>query len=428
MSATDIALNQPVIAGGESRTFFFNGRLLSAEDLRREQAQREAGQRRLAQLLGCGIATGLNVTGKIGQTTLSIAQGLGITPSGEVIDVGDLQLDLQAAAGARRVGGFSDCEAAFNSGPLSAGLHLLVLTPTWIGDGRAPTLLGEVGACNRNIELPAVRARLVKLNQPAGSTPITLRNRLAYALLAPIPGVADNLIGWWPSGMAPTLGRDDLPLAVVTIDDQAQVEFLDVDAARRRLAPPPGNAADALQPESRVVEMEAFARQFPAQLLEIAETSAEKLAEQAAAFDWLPPVVLLDATARTRYGAVFAKAGTAALPKVARIVGRENFARALHGGLYGEPVERTDAQATLLRLFGSQRWLLRLRPAKDPDNDTGQVIGGGRNERTSRRVAAMAGKVLRDPDASSEERSLAASALTQAPDKPTRKRSPRTPG
>ncbi len=361
MSTTAVSLNQPVIATGEARTFFFNGRLLSAEDLQREQGQRETGQRRLAQLIGCGIATGLDVTANIGSSTLSITAGLGVTPSGEVIAVDSFDLQLKAAATQTVSGRFSACDASASSGSLLAGQYLLVLTPTWISDGRAPTLLGDVGACNRNVERPAVRARLLKLKTPDGATDTTLRNLLAVALLAPeplptpTPGAPPILIGWWPTKFAPTLGLDDLPIAVVSINAQAQVVFLDVHAAQRRLAPSPGNAADALWPESCAVEMEAFALQFSDQTSKL-DTNAS-----AEAFVWLPPVLVLNKQAKLNYGQVFGN-----LPKEHK-VGREGFARALRDSLNGEPIERANGiRSVLLRLGDSERWLLRLRPARKP--------------------------------------------------------------
>ena len=367
MDPTSIRLNQSVIASGEARTFFFNGRLLSAEDLKREQGQREAGQRRLAQLIGCGIATGLGVTAEVDSTKLSIGAGLGVTASGEVIEVGDLELDLQTASPPRRRGGFSACEAAFNSGALLTGLHLLVLTPTWVSDGRAPTLLGDVGACNRNVELPAVRVRLVNLQPKFDSEKVNdnqQRNVLAYKLLEKPQGGAKGLVGWWWRDIAPTLSEDDLPIAVVKIDEKAQVKFLDVHSAQRRLAPPPGNAADALWPESRTVEMEAFARQFLGQLYEL---DYSKLQEQAVAFQWLPPVVVLDGKAKDRYSKVFCKT-CAALPEKGHKVGHESFARALHDGLRGEPIkiQANSVRAVLLQLGDSDTWLLRLRPPRLP--------------------------------------------------------------
>jgi len=443
MATTGIGLNQPLIATGQARTYFFNGRLLSAEDLQREQTLREAGQRRLAQLLGCGIERGLNVGWSAGSSELTVSAGLGVTPSGELIEADSFLLDLAAAASAPRPGRFGDCAAAFDNGGALAGLHLLVLAPAWIGDGRAPTLLGEVGACNRNVELPAVRARLVPLRAPAGASVTDLRNRLAVALLAPVAGGADRMLGWWPTTVAPTLAADDLPIAVLQINLQAKVEWADPDAARRRVSAPPGNAADALWPHSRRTEMEAFAQQFAAQLLgsgALPLASAATTPPESAAFPLLPPLLLLDAAMLARWRAVFGELENLALaPEI--LLGREGFSQALEGGLNGEPVARDAAVAQLYRLYrqgeasGTGQWLLRLRDGADPDNTAAasndKLQHATRNERTSARVAAIAGRALHNPNSTQEEHSLAASALTQAPDKPqnqpARKRTPRKP-
>ncbi|MDQ7731606.1 hypothetical protein QT231_02780 [Halomonas sp. SpR1] len=45
-----------------------------------------------------------------------------------------------------------------------------------------------------------------------------------------------------------------------------------------------------------------------------------------------------------------------------------------------------------------------------------------KNEKTSAKVASAASKVLRDPKSSKAEKSVAASALTQAPDKGKKKK------
>ncbi len=44
-----------------------------------------------------------------------------------------------------------------------------------------------------------------------------------------------------------------------------------------------------------------------------------------------------------------------------------------------------------------------------------------RNEQTSPRVASKAGKILSDPKSTKAEKSVAASVLTQAPNKPKKK-------
>ena len=89
-------LNQVIAVDGEPRSFFVNGRLLSAEDLTREQQARDGAERRLARLIGCGVAEGLTVASGAG-SVLHIAAGVGVTPSGAVIDIGNLDLDRERA-------------------------------------------------------------------------------------------------------------------------------------------------------------------------------------------------------------------------------------------------------------------------------------------------------------------------------------------
>lgn len=435
MTGTAIALNQPVAASGGARTFFFNGRLLSAEDLRREQALRENGQSQLARLLGCGVASGLEVSATPQSSALSIAGGLGVTPSGQVIEVDDLDLDLAGAAGSRRSGGFADCAAAMANleGP-SAGVYLLVLTPTWMASGRAATLLGEVGACNRNVEQPAVRARLLEVSVPPGASEATLRNLVAYSLLAPedpataistrpaggAAAASVRLVGWWPAAVVPTLGVDDLPLAVLRIDDRARLVWLDGPAARRRLAQPPGLAGDDFWRESHALEMEAFAGQFVAQLAdERASLERNDRAPGAAAFVRLPPVVLLDRAELRLLAGLFAQAFRLPDPVSAS---RADFVRALHDGLHdatGTTSEAGRLHVAILRLAGSDRYLLRLHA---PTGTT--LVDRGPGELSSKRLASLAGRTLHDRNADAEKRSLAASVLTQAPDRPRRSRKP----
>ena len=56
-----IHLEEPLTAGGIQAINFFNGRLLSGEDLTHEQAMNLLGQRRLGQTIGTGVAFGLEV-------------------------------------------------------------------------------------------------------------------------------------------------------------------------------------------------------------------------------------------------------------------------------------------------------------------------------------------------------------------------------
>lgn len=429
MTASAISLNQPVPASGAARTFFFNGRLLSAEDLKREQALRENGQSQLARLIGCGIAAGLEVSGDAGSSALSIAAGLGVTPSGLVIDIDTLDLNLAGAGVGGRTNGFATCAAAMaNLESPAAGLYLLLLTPTWIGSGRAATLLGEVGACNRNVEQPAVQARLLPVAAPQAATEKTVRNLVAHALLAPddplavlshaavvdAPAGALRLIGWWPASVVPTLGADDLPLALLRIDQEAKVVWLDGAAARRRIAPPPGLAGDTFWRASHALEMEAFARQFVEQLAdEAAILNKNKDAPGAAAFVALPPVALMD---QSQFGLLLAFFGHAlALASEPVTVDRGDFVQAMREGLDDATGAAGSAQAAVLRLRGSDRYLFRLRY-----RHAATIVSVDGDERSSKRLASLAGHTLHDKDADAEKRSLAASVLTEAPNRARR--------
>ncbi|RTL46554.1 MAG: hypothetical protein EKK53_03610 [Burkholderiales bacterium] len=412
-------LNQVIAVEGEPRSFFFNGRLLSAEDLSREQQARDGAESRLARLIGCGVAEGLSVTTGSG-SVLQISAGLGVTPSGAVIDIGNLHLDLSSAGRGASFSGFGNCAAGLAEGQPLAGLYLLTLTPVWAGQGRAATLLGEVGACNRRTEQPAVRARLVEVQPPAALGADSVRNELAVALLSPGQGltaVPDTArVGWWMrqriggGAAAPGLTAEELPLALLQIDARAEPLWIDTDSARRRLAPPPGEAGDAMWPQSWAVEMQAFAAQFLAQLMGSDAPGAE-------AFVWLPPTLPLNRVQYERLHQLMRHE----VPDHAEVLGRTQFARALQDGWQDVPLRRTGARLHLAQLEGHPERLL-LRTTGEPVD---RARPGGLGERTSARVASEAARILargrqakgRDGGPSAEELSVAASALTQAPDR-----------
>lgn len=430
MATATARLNEPIATQAAPRTAFFNGRLLSAEDLQREQALRAGGDALLAQLVGCGIAQGLGVDSEARADqpgrSLQIEAGLGVTPSGQIIALEAVAIDLSpAAADGVAGGGFANCVAAPSDAQApGAGLYLLALTPDWQPLGRADTVLGEVGACNRSVEQPAVRVRLLPLPRPAGDYASAsgadpgspLRNRLATSLLAPQPPRRDQLTGWLPrQRVAHTLSADDLPLAVLQLDSQARVLFVDAASARRRLAPPPGGAGDALWARSGLVEMEAFGQQFAHQLLSLLRLQPQDMAQlrrrAATAFEILPPVAVLDLgdapSQKTLRELVQLEPVELDLPR---------FVDMLEQGLRDRPVPTATARLALLRLRGSTRWLLRATPddsGRKPPQQRAQPLG----EFSSSRTAGLAARVLRSPEASADERTLAGSVLTQAHDR-----------
>src|SRR5687767_11954580 len=83
-------LKQP-IAGGVRTTHFFNGRLLSAEDLAAEQATRRSQRLQLTRALGEGIAFGLEVAehpdSVLARPVVTVEPGLAIAPSGAPLEL-----------------------------------------------------------------------------------------------------------------------------------------------------------------------------------------------------------------------------------------------------------------------------------------------------------------------------------------------------
>ena len=85
-----IQLQKPILEGGIRSINFFNGRLLSAEDLSTEAAAQEEARRRLGLAIGEGVAFGLEVSPTQGVDTkkdprVTITQGLAINRRGHTL-------------------------------------------------------------------------------------------------------------------------------------------------------------------------------------------------------------------------------------------------------------------------------------------------------------------------------------------------------
>src|SRR3977135_911802 len=98
MSVTN--LDTPVLDGGLHVTNFFNGRILSREDLQREQDAGRAVDWRLGQSIGDGIAHGFEVTANsiggssIANPIVTVSAGLAVNRCGQT---GGLKNDIQVS-------------------------------------------------------------------------------------------------------------------------------------------------------------------------------------------------------------------------------------------------------------------------------------------------------------------------------------------
>jgi hypothetical protein len=185
-----IHLEEPLTAGGIQAVNFFNGRLISGEDLTHEQAMNLLGQRRLGQTIGTGVAFGLEVEKNEGQTAsnplLSVKHGLAVNAEGQTLWVqNDIELAIvrssESAAASGKV--FSDCAPFAASVSVSGdGIYLLVIAPAKKKEGKAPVsgLGNEPAACNSRYTTIGVQFRFVPLNLDPVCSSERARNEVAY--------------------------------------------------------------------------------------------------------------------------------------------------------------------------------------------------------------------------------------------------------
>lgn len=325
-----ISLSNPYLEKNAIRApNFFNGRLLSAEDL---SAERAASRRMLTQLgraTGHGIANGLEVTGAIGGSTVTdpvvtVSAGLAINREGEAIELNQsVEVSLRQPSNASTTstaqptavnGGFGPCGALSTSAYAAGkGVYLLTIAPTEGREGRAPVSgLGNLNACcgDKSI-VEGVEFRLIRIDVPASDlNDGRLRNRLAHRCF----GTADANFGNFsanPFG-APfdgyglldglrdgRLADSEVPLALVFWTDVGGTRFIDQWAVRRRIVRP--RTADRWQPvldDRHASEQEAMFEQFQAQL-ESWPVASRRAVVATENFDYLPPVGVMPLSRRS---------------------------------------------------------------------------------------------------------------------------------
>jgi hypothetical protein len=308
-----IHLEEPLTAGGLQATNFFNGRLLSGEDLTHEQVVNLQGHRRIGQAIGAGIAFGLEVQENLRQSTtnnpvLTVKSGLAVNATGQTLwlqDDTDIAVALTSSTPPNTGDVFGACDAVIPGVAVTSdGAYLLVVTPAQAKEGKAPVSgLGNVPAvCNSRYTTFGIQFRLLQL-------PVSVefadgnraRNRVAYRCFGTTADAAFYRNPFNLTAGSPGLPGDvrpigltdcDVPLAVIGWR-MAGIEFVDAWAVRRRLTRP---AADwpALLSDQRLSEGEAMFLQFKDEVDDILASSLP-LSQVTArgSFAYLPPVGLL---------------------------------------------------------------------------------------------------------------------------------------
>lgn len=328
MADSSILLGQPVAQGGLEATHFFNGRLLEASDFTREQNARAAGDERLGQALGSGVAFGLTLSeglettgGSAGQTggrPIVVEPGLAINALGQVMRLAERQ-QIQLT----RPPAIPDSNRPNGCGPFGAchplgagtyvagqGVYILTIAPAQMRNGRALTngIGGVGGSCNSDQVVETVQFRLIEVRpQLYGSLPATakdFRNRVAYRCFG--EGVrADwvtNLLARGPRGsdllgamQAFGLASQEVPLGLLAYTGSDRITFIDSWAVRRPVVQADsGDRVGSLVEPARIATGMAMLRQFQDQLA-AAVGSPVSLGNVRARshFPYLPPAAIL---------------------------------------------------------------------------------------------------------------------------------------
>ena len=254
---SQIDLQQPVIDGGIRSVNFFNGRMLTARDLTREQAANREVDRRLGQAAGEGVVYGLEVSKSTTSTNaapvVAVEKGLAVNRNGQTLwlrDRTEVALVRRASASVAGIT-FSEC-LPLQSGTYvaGAGVYLLTVAPAETREGRAVTNALDTGGapCNTDAVVSAVQFRLIQIDPPITTAELQnekhLRNLIAYKCF----GVADT-----GSFLSDPLGTElkkyglldslrpnqltdcDVPLGVLYWTLTDGIKFVDMWSVRRRL-------------------------------------------------------------------------------------------------------------------------------------------------------------------------------------------------
>jgi len=294
MAAQPKLLQQTILDGGIRAVNFFNGRLLTGEDLTREQTARRVADRRLGIALGDGVAWGLEVQ-KIEHplgTAVKVEAGLAINRKGQTLHLPNAIEVLLSDRSAPKVDitrSFNDCNLKSGSISASPGIYLLTISPDEANEGHARSQSLDEGTvqCNSDALVEAVQIRMlplqVELDAAAQADNDRLRNAVAWQCFD-LDSMANFMIDplRMPAKLSDPLqvlaGKPytacDVPLALVRIT--TKIEFVDLWSVRRRPTPRgcSGSFAYPLE-ERRRAEGEAMFLQFQAQLATMTSSSGD---------------------------------------------------------------------------------------------------------------------------------------------------------
>lgn len=311
-----IKLQEPITNGSLRATNFFNGRLVTGNDLSREQDSRREAVRRIGKAAGTGIVYGLEVEKDYlagNDPVVNVSAGLAINGCGQALFVSqDTNVNLLERFGSAIQSSsiFGDCQP-LQVGTYTAGygLYLLVLTPAQKTEGTAPTsgLNNAFSTCNTDVILETAQFRLLAIDPFLSGETLPnqqkLRNYLAYRcfgveetqkFFADPLGFSVKIYGLIDEMRENVLSNSDVPLAIINWTATG-IKFVEMWAVRRRLIKRNDDEDwKQLFGDRRKAETEAMMRQFTEQIGQIERETANLSALDAEDFfRFLPPAGII---------------------------------------------------------------------------------------------------------------------------------------
>ena len=329
-------LDSPILADGIKNTNYFNGRLLTAQDLRDDQTAQRQQNQQLGRAIGHGIVTGLEVSqGSGGNTpTVLVSSGLALNRLGQALELpealGSVEVTLlpEDDESARDAGLFVVCSPPSADVRFNGGVFILAICPISGYQESAPMHDFNGGGvardCGDRYAVEGVQFQLINvdINNPAivssniknllaeetdletDASFSRARNLLAHLCLdTPETAVVGiDLFNYLrhaepPAGMlerVPGLKACSVPLALLYWHDDG-VRILDTWSVRRRITrtdtglvwPPPVSDAQLSAGEASFMQFQAHI----ADLVDSARglsSSTLSVAEAIDYFYWLP--------------------------------------------------------------------------------------------------------------------------------------------
>jgi hypothetical protein len=321
MTSTDLLT--PILDGAIRSIKFFNGRMLTGEDLTTEQAANRDARERLGLAAGDGVAFGLEVSMSVSSSasspSVTVQPGLAINRCGKPLSLTsavDISLVQPAPTAttttpAPAPGSFSTCQPPQATAYISAGaVYLLTLAPVQTNEGK--TQISGLGSgatdCNTKYLVDAVELRLLQLSFSAAELgdAAHLRNLVASKVFgypnarafATDPfGATQPTTTFLEANTTPALTTSDVPLATLYWTAASGLVWVDMWSVRRAVAGPCGEWPwDARQNPRRLATALAMLLQFQGQVADLYGAPAPAPAPSTNAknlFNFLPPAGVL---------------------------------------------------------------------------------------------------------------------------------------